>query len=209
MMNGLQAYKYYMALKLHFTSEKFNVFENRGKINCSNETFNVRKDKLLFEKLSRKYPIDKEYIQYIASNFMYGNDSLVYCCEEADEVFFEWKRRKESITKVFSDDCYTILQDAESKGLTEADIFNFTLNTYPSIIRLYLGDKITIESLRIIDDLNPFLGGDSINRPAMVLIEKEMLRIKKSSGFIKYNKDRVLPVYDNFKRGFKELNQHG
>lgn len=206
MMNGLQAYKYYMSIKLHFSSEKFNVFENRGRINCSRETFNVRKDKLIFEKLSRKYPIDKELIQFIASNFIYGNESLVYSINEADELFFEWKRRKESITKIFSDDCDTIIHDAESKSLQESDIFNFTLNAYPSIIRLFLGGKITIESLRILDDLNPFLGGGSINRPAMVLIEKEILRIKKSSGFIKYNRDKVLPVYNNFKKGFEELN---
>ena len=205
-MDGLAAYKYYMSIKLHFSSDKFNVFENRGRIKCSRETFNGRKDRAIFEKLSRKYPADKELIQFIVSNFVYGNESLVYSIDEGDELFFEWKRRKESITKIFSDDCDTIISDAEINSLQEADIFNFTLNAYPSIIRLFLGSKITIESLRIIDDLNPFLDGGTINKSAMVLIEKEILRIKKSSGFIKYNMDRVLPVYNNFKKGFEELN---
>jgi len=32
----------------------------------------------MFEKLARKYPVDKELIQYYVANFAYGNDASLF-----------------------------------------------------------------------------------------------------------------------------------
>ena len=45
-MDGFKAYRYYLAIKLHFTTDKFNVFENRGNVRGTREAFNVRNDKI-------------------------------------------------------------------------------------------------------------------------------------------------------------------
>ena len=50
-MTGFKAFRYYVALKLHFTKDKFNVFENRGNVKGSYQAFDARNDKFLFEKL--------------------------------------------------------------------------------------------------------------------------------------------------------------
>ena len=48
-MDGFKAYKYYMAIKLHFTSLKYNVFETRGHVKGTRDTFNSRNDRYIFE----------------------------------------------------------------------------------------------------------------------------------------------------------------
>ena len=51
-MNGYQAYKYFMAVKLHFTTEKYDLFEKRGRVSGTQATFEKRNDRGLFEKLA-------------------------------------------------------------------------------------------------------------------------------------------------------------
>ena len=96
-MDGFKAYRYYLALKLHFTSEKFNVFENRGNVKGSREAFEARNDRYIFEKLARKIGNDRDIIQFFVANFAYGNESAIYAGQEADDNLGEWNKRKQSI----------------------------------------------------------------------------------------------------------------
>jgi hypothetical protein len=68
-MDGFKAYRYYLAIKLHFTSDKFNVFENRGNVKGTREAFTARNDRYIFEKLANKYNDDREIIQFFVANF--------------------------------------------------------------------------------------------------------------------------------------------
>ena len=74
-----------MAIKLHFTNDEFNVFENRGRVKGTRETFNARNDRYIFEKLATKYPTDKEIIQFFVSNFAYNADTAIYEGKEAED----------------------------------------------------------------------------------------------------------------------------
>lgn len=190
-MDGVKAYRYYMAIKLHFTSEKFNVFENKGAIKGSRETIQARNDYYIFEKLGRKFSTDKEYIQYIASNFMYGNHDVVYNIGyESESLYKEYIKRKQSITKVFTDDCHTIVN--------ELDKINFTNNQLPYIIRLYLSNRITLETVRILDDkLNIIQHLKLKNQMVYKMFEDSLRIIEKSKGFVKYNKDKIDMVYED------------
>jgi hypothetical protein len=191
-MDGLKAYKYYMAVKLHFTKDDFNVFVNRGKIKCSRDAFNRRSDSYLFEKLAKRFD-DREYIQFLAANFAYGNQEIAYKIEESEENYIEWNRRKQSITKIFSDDLSEILKN------------NFTKNLEKAIIDLYLGNKICLETVRIIDDLHPILDKVKQNSQFMLMFDSEIRRLEKSKGFIKYKLERVSPIFNNFLEEFNEI----
>jgi hypothetical protein len=204
-VDGFKAYKYYIAIKLHFSKDSFDVFKNRGAVKGTREAFSARNDRYMFEKLARKYPVDKEIIQYFVANFAYGSDSVVYSQEEAESNLLEWTRRKESITKIFSDDCGTILMDAYKKKLKEESIINFTSNQYPSILTLYLGKQITLETLRILDDFNPVVDNWKNNSSMLLLWENEIRRVEKARGFVKYDAQRVQSIYQSFKEELKEL----
>ena len=91
-MDGFKAFKYYLAIKLHFTNPKYNVFERKGKLRGTRETFLTRNDHYLFEKIARRFDNDQQLIRYIASNFMYDNPNVVYNEAEAEENFVEYNR---------------------------------------------------------------------------------------------------------------------
>jgi len=204
-MDGFKAYKYYMAIKLHFTKDAFDVFKNRGNIKGTREAFNARNDRYLFEKLARKYPVDKDLIQFFVANFAYGNDTSLYSYEEAETNLLEWQKRKQSITKTFNDDCATIIMTAHKNKLSLNDLFHFTSNSYPGILKLFLGKQVSIETVRILDDLTNITEKWKENSSMLFLWESEIRRIEKCKGFVKYDKERVEKVFNSFKEELLEL----
>lgn len=193
-MDGYKAYKYYLAIKLHFGSDKFNVFTNHGAVKYSRAKFDTRNDKYIFERLAKKFATDREYIRFLAANFMYGNPDVVYSGSEANDNYLEYIRRKESMTKIFKDDVMIILDYLE----TEDDKLNFTINQLPFIISLYLSNKITLETLRIIDDRLEIINNLKMeNQTLYGMFEDSMRVVDKSRGFVKYDNMKTDPIIDN------------
>lgn len=198
-MDGFKAYRYYLAIKLHFTTDKFNVFENRGNVKGTREAFNARNDRYIFEKLAMKRPNDKEIIQFFVSNFAYGNDTAIYAGQEAEDNFQEWQRRKQSVTKVFIDDLASMITHIETNKLKHSALFNFTENEYPVVLKMFLGRKIAIESLRIIDDLTGVLDKWKDNPTVKYIWDDELRRVIKLTGFVKYDKIKIGKIFEHFK----------
>jgi hypothetical protein len=163
-VDGFKAYRYYLALKLHFTSDKFNVFENRGNVKGSREAFEARNDRYIFEKLARKIGNDRDIIQFFVANFAYGNESAIYAGQEADDNLAEWNKRKQSITKIFIDDLASLLTYVEINKLPTSSIFEHWLDN-PTVHHIW---------------------------------NNEFLRIKKLTGFVKYDKDKLRKIFTHF-----------
>jgi len=197
-MTGFKAFRYYLALKLHFNNDKYNVFENKGNIKYSYENFNSRNDRHIFEKLARKFDTDKDLIQFLVANFAYGHDNMIFAIEEANEYYLEWQKRKQSISRIFKDDLNTIELESQKNALSIDQIINFTLNEYPSIIKLYLGKKIAIESISILNDLLDFIPKWKQNPSGMLILESDIRRIEKLKGFVKYEQDKIKPIFNEF-----------
>lgn len=197
-MDGFKAYRYYLAIKLHFTTDKFNVFENRGNVKGTREAFNARNDSRIFEKLAKKYADDKELIQFFVANFVYGNENVVYSIKEAEDNYIEWTRRKQSISKVFIDDLASLITYIEVNSLSHESIFAFKDGEYPALLRLFVGGKISIETLRMIDDMHPFLEEWANESSVNFIWESEFRRIKKLTGFVKYDKLKVQKIFNHF-----------
>lgn len=196
-MTGFKAFRYYIALKLHFTKEKFDVFENKGHIKGSYAAFDARNDKYLFEKLARKFPKDQDIIQFIVANLSIGNDNIIYGMEEAEENYIQWIKRKQSITHTFLNDINTIQLESEKNNFNLDQIINCTLNQFPYIIKLYLGKLICMESIVILNDFVPMIAKWK-QEPSLILLENDILRIEKLKGFVKYNRDKIEKQVNEF-----------
>ena len=203
-MDGYKAYRYYLAIKLHFTTDKFDVFQNRGNVKGTREAFNARNDRYIFEKLAQKHSDDKEIIQLFVSNFAYGNDTAIYAGQEAEDNFMEWNKRKQSITKIFVDDLATLLTHIETNRLKHSAIFDFTENEYPVALKMFVGGKIAIETLRIIDDFSGIIEKWNQNLSVKYIWDNEMRRIKKLTGFVKYDKIKIEKIFSAFKEELAE-----
>ena len=203
-MDGYKAYRYYLAIKLHFTTDKFDVFQNRGNVKGTREAFNARNDRYIFEKLAQKHSDDKEIIQFFVSNFAYGNDTAIYAGQEAEDNFMQWNKRKQSITKIFVDDLATLLTHIETNRLKHSALFEFTENEYPVALKMFVGGKISIETLRIIDDFTDILEKWNHNLSVKYIWDNEMRRIKKLTGFVKYDKIKIEKIFSAFKEELAE-----
>ena len=203
-MDGFKAYRYYLALKLHFTTDKFDVFQNRGNVRGTREAFNARNDRYIFEKLANKHENDKDIIQFFVANFAYGKDTAIYAGQEAEDNYVQWLKRKQSITKIFVDDLATILTHIEVNKLKHSAIFEFTDNQYPVALSLFIGGKIAIETLRIIDDFTGILEKWKTHPTVRYIWDDEIRRITKLTGFVKYDKIKLSQIFEKFKEEVAE-----
>lgn len=198
-MDGFQAYKYFMAVKLHFTSDKYDVFANNGRVYGSRAAFEKRNDRGLFEKLANKFPTDKELIQFFVSNFAYGNNAVVYSTESYD--FYEtWQRRKQGISRMLEVDLITLTRYLEQENKPYEHLFDIS-ECSPPLLNLYLRKAITLETMSIINDLEPYLDQWE---PLVMLWKDEFRIIRKVKKFVKYNQDMIQYRYQKFKEEFTE-----
>ena len=199
-MDGYKAWKLYMAVKLHFTTQKYNVFNNRGHVKGARDTFYNRNDRFIFERLARKFPTERDLIQYFVANFAYDNGEVVYEQADGETNLTKWNKRKQSISQVFESDLHNIILHLEKNSLNEKQLYESS--GIPEIFKLYLGGYVTIETMVILDHYANYLANNSqIN----LLLGEEYLRIEKCKGFIKFDKDKLLQVYLNFKQELDEL----
>lgn len=197
-MNGFKAYRYYIALKLHFTKDKFNVFENNGNVKGSYETFQARNDSYLFEKLGKRHPADHELIQFYVSNMVLGDASTIYNDGVAEENFKQWLGWKESITYNFKEDLHKLELEVEKNGYSADELFNCTLNDFPIIIKLYLGKQINPITMAMITDMYEPAGEWLNNATLSLVLEQEIRTLYKMRGFFKYDKEKIEKIFKDF-----------
>lgn len=198
-MDGFKAYKYYIAVKLHFTTDKFNVFENPN-VKGSRDVFESRNDRRIFENLGRRFDKDFDLIQFYVANFAYGHDATVYSLGESDRNLTLWQKRKQSITQVFQADCNSIILHLEKSKLTSKDLFEGQI---PELLKLYLGGHISIESMCVLEKFYDYLTSWKAN--TNLLWEEECRRIGKCGPFVKYDPTKMDLINSNFKQELQEL----
>lgn len=54
-MTGFEVYKMYLALKQHFTKEKYDFYKYNGKVRANEKSFEESSDRYFFKKLATKY----------------------------------------------------------------------------------------------------------------------------------------------------------
>jgi hypothetical protein len=195
-MNGLQAYKLYQAIKLHFTTVKYNVFETRGIIRCSQEAFEERNDQYLFERLARTFK-ESDYIKYIASNFIYGNRDVIYDWELGDKNFTEFQRRRQNITYIFQSDLRTFYEE-KTKGSCKKTL---------SMLQLQMSKRVSIETLIILDEIDNITNKIRQDAPlACSFFEDQLLTISKAHKFIKYDRQKIMKAYTDLQTEYEVSN---
>lgn len=180
-MTGLDCYKYYLAIKTHFYSDKYDCFNNNAKIKASYASYLKRNDCGRFEYLATKFQSIPRYIQFAASNIMYGNVNFIYKdFNESNKNLVEYIRRRDSITKIFTED------------ISKLHSFDFSI-----CFQAYTKNLIKLETLVILDSLENFSDNQNI------FLEDTIRLIKKSKGFVKFNPRTIFKSYINH---LKEIN---
>lgn len=199
MIDSFQTYKYFMAIKLHLTTDRYDVFKSEGRVSGTRITFEKRNDRFLFEKLGRKFLTPRELIEYFVANIAYGNKHVIYS-NESDEYYDTWVKRKESRTYIFKQQLQYIKDYLQDSNLKLEDLFDIH-NNIPELLKLYVGGHIHLETMIIINDMENFLPKW---KPLVMLWGDQLRILNKTKNFVKYDKDKIQLIYKTFKEESSE-----
>lgn len=188
-MNEFDVYKMYLALKLHFTTDKYDVIKQKGKVRASRNAFAKRTDLFSIKKISKNYS-DEEIANFLVANFTSGDRWGGVFDSDAGERYLEWKKRIESLSYIFESDLNNLALDIEANSKTFEDCFIVEKNNHPYIIRCFLRKTITLETLVILENLVPYLENFDNNIDDNIIWPDISRMIKKYKPFLKFNKER-------------------
>lgn len=199
MLTGFEVYKYYLGVKLHFTSKTYDVVAAGGHTTVGQTAFARRRDRQLFEGLAAKFDQPREAIKYLIANFAYGHNNVIYDREVGQDMLKRWIRVKESLSRVFHDDLESIIVYAEKNHIEPHLLFEARKDGIGGIVKLMKSGLINVESVSLICQLTPSLLDTWEEFPECKMIyETDLLRIRKLETFVKPT-DLCVKVWNEFK----------
>jgi hypothetical protein len=147
---GFNAYKLYLAVKNHFTTN-YDFFKYNGKVNAKEDSFLKRRDKFFFAKLQRKYNNDQLRDLFV-SNFADGEDFWIgnVLTQKAESVYTEWKARQMKMSYIFEQDLKFLYDYYNERNLDFNSLFVME-NGHPILLQCVLRNDIYVETMVIID----------------------------------------------------------
>lgn len=185
-MNGYDLYGLYQAIKLHFTTEKYNFFQYDGKTRVSIDAFQKRRDKFLFHRLARKYR-DEEMVPFLVANFVHSDDNWTKSLleDQAEETYRDWKRTTDSMSKVYVED----LQKIATKESFN-DLFKVEEGQFPKLLMHFMHKEITIETMVILNNIFNFIQIWDKKISDDIIYPKMSRKIRKYGAFLAVNVDK-------------------
>ena len=146
-MNGFQTYQIYNALKLHFTTD-YDAVKYNFKTAVKRDTFEKRRDRYFFEKLSRRFTKEK-LIHYYTSNLI--EDPNIWIGDMKDDTYSNYIARHDKLTYMLSQDMSKL-----SDKYSFDEICTTKDDSNPLLEALRAGE-ISHESVVLVDILVNFL----------------------------------------------------
>lgn len=188
--DAFDVYVYYLALKRHFTSS-YDYFKYNGKVKANAMSFENRKDKFFFYKLSKK----KDSKDYILANLIVNPNVWAgdLVDDKAETIYNEWLKRKQSLTYQFKSDILELDdEDFNSNFIVEN-------GQHPKVLKLYNMNRISLETLVILCDITGCQKyWEKTIQDTIVFPDINRL-VKKYSPFLEYDKQKMKQILlDNF-----------
>lgn len=179
-MDSLQVYQLYLSLRLHFTRPDFDITKSRKGVKVSREAFLKRKDLFALRKLAET-KTKTEIIDFLVANFVSGNQWGGVFDTEANEVYAEWQTRMQKLGYTFKQDIQTLYADG--------DPFEVIDGQHPKVLKLYLGKKISLESIAILAKIGIIENTDYSSLSNDFIWNDFVHLVKKYKPFVKIDKD--------------------
>ncbi len=149
-MNGYQAYQIYQSLKLHFTTD-YDAVKYNYKTSVKQSSFEKRRDRYFFEKLSRRFN-KEELIHYFTANLI--ENQKVWIGDMSDEIYSAYVARYDKLTYMFDEDVKFLY----NKGYTFDQLCSITEDYAASpLLEALRAHEIRTETVVLLDILVNFL----------------------------------------------------
>jgi len=152
-VKGYDLYGLYQAIKLHFTSDRYNFFHYDGRTRVSVDAFEKRRDKYFFHRLARKYR-DDEMVPFLVANFVHTDNNWTKSLleEEAEQTYREWKRITDSMSKIYVEDLKKVATKENFNS-----IFEVKDGQHPKLLIHYMQKDVTLETMVILNNIFDFV----------------------------------------------------
>ena len=192
-MTPFDAYKTYLALKNHFGKSNYDYFKYAGKSRASVASFEKRKDKYWFERISRQKN-DTEIKDFFVANLVEADDPnsvwIGNVIRAGDIYYKEWQKRQQSLKYLFTQQSEEMLSESNLEQLFDCS------RQHPPILKMFLSGKIDIEILVIWDKI--FLFRNIFDKKLLDPVwELVSLKILKYSPFINIDVEDYKKVLRN------------
>jgi hypothetical protein len=142
MMQAVDTYLMYCALKAHFKSD-YDYHKYSGQTKISRKSFWKRKDRFFFVKVANKYE-DGEILNYFVSNFI--QDRNGYIANFNNKNYEDWLQRKKMFYEIFSQELQPFVKNFDP-------LFKCSEGRHPLLLKEYLGKRVSLETMIILDKL--------------------------------------------------------
>ena len=192
-MTPFDAYKTYLALKNHFGKSNYDYFKYAGKSRASVASFEKRKDKYWFERISRQKN-DTEIKDFFVANLVEADDPnsvwIGNVIRAGDIYYKEWQKRQQSLKYLFTQQSEEMLSESNLEQLFDCS------RQHPPILKMFLSGKIDIEILVIWDKIFMFknIFDKKLLDPVWELVS---LKIQKYSPFLNIDVEDYKKVLRN------------
>ena len=155
MIDGYEAFGLYESLKLHFTKDSYDFHKYNGKSNISVTSFENRKDKYHFYKLSRKFSKKEDLIEFLVANFVEREGLWVgdLLTEDAEVNYRSRQKILQSLSYEFTDDLTKLFNGIDDPN----EVIKVVDGDYPVLLTYTLQKETKIETLCILNSILGFL----------------------------------------------------
>jgi hypothetical protein len=159
-MNAFDAYKKYVAIKLHFQTD-YDYFKFSGKVKASKESFDNRRDRRIFERLAKLYDSD-QYELLLVANLIENADVWIgdIATEAGRQKYLNMKKKLQSLQYTFKQDMSRIKDDIDGGVVPDFDsIFKLVLEDacWPHVVSLMVQHDISLESFIVMNKILNFM----------------------------------------------------
>ena len=143
-INGAPAYCLYQAIKLHFSSDRYDCF----KYNFKTKVPSIIKNEYQFQKLQKHNDPTK---LIVASIIKFGTNIWIgdIVGDKGNLAYNEYKAYEESLKYKFKSEISQLDDDFNSNFIS-------VNGQHPNILKLYIHKKLSIQTITILDELINF-----------------------------------------------------
>ena len=187
-MDPFDVYKIYLSLKLHFTTESYDITKHKYAAKGKKETFLKRKDLAVLRKLARDFR-RQEIIDILVANFVTGDRWGGMFDVEAMETYKRWKANKERLEYTFEQDLLSIQTRMDLDEVEDATVDK----QHPLILKMLLGKYIALETVVILNKAVRFIDDYQDD----LILKDTCLLVKKYSPFVTKNTKTLIDKHQD------------
>lgn len=184
-MTPFEAYVKYLAYKMHFTRENYDIIKYNGKVKADAGSFDTRNDKFMFHKLSKIKDLDNFLISNLVEDPKMWVGNLFE--DKSKNAYLQYMKRQQSLSYTFKND----LQKLDD---------NFDLNfkpnegQHPKLLKLYRQSEISLETLIILDEILGYnqLWDRRIQDP--IIWPTVRLKMQKLKPFVIFDRKKMIEI---------------